>query len=215
MRLQCDVLRTFPTLLIYRPSSVHANRTVYTRPPRAGSGPPARSDRLAACTLNRTYRLSVAEGLGLGVRGLICAIDRWGYYRERPKHVQQSPAPGPRTLHRLHLLPFAGTARRHVARPSIVFKDQYQKFWRRERDCGAWYFEEESDDIVLSYMFSKTQKWRLCWGCVCRCNCLWVNEWMNEWVGEWVNEWISEWISEWMSEWVLSRYSLTVTMKTN
>jgi len=39
------------------------------------SCPQAKADKLKICTQNRIYWLSVAERLGVGLKGLICTID--------------------------------------------------------------------------------------------------------------------------------------------
>ena len=92
----------FPWIFNGSPISAIANYT-YSWPPGAGPspgdkkflGPLAMVDRLTIFTLNRQDRLSVAEGTGLCLRRLICAIDRSWYYRERQKRRQHSGAPGP------------------------------------------------------------------------------------------------------------------------
>jgi hypothetical protein len=60
------------------------------RPPRAVSGPveklfsgPRRKDIPAKNIYTKSDRLSVAKWLGLGVKGLICTIDKKWCYRER------------------------------------------------------------------------------------------------------------------------------------
>jgi len=50
---------------------------------------------LTIFTLIRKDRLSIAEGNGLCVKRLVCAIDRSWHYREREKHMQHIGAPGP------------------------------------------------------------------------------------------------------------------------
>ena len=69
---------------------------------REGSGPgenasplQERVDRLKIFTLNWIDWLSVAEWLGLGLKGLICTIDRQWCYQEIQKHVQPSQVAGP------------------------------------------------------------------------------------------------------------------------
>jgi hypothetical protein len=46
------------------------------RPPRAVSVPPARADRLKIFSLSRKDCLSVAEWLLLGLKGLVCKMDK-------------------------------------------------------------------------------------------------------------------------------------------
>ena len=64
------------------------------RPPRAGLGPPARADWLILFSLSWKDCLSVAEWRLLGLKGLICTMDKKRYYRWRQKHMQHIRAPG-------------------------------------------------------------------------------------------------------------------------
>ena len=52
--------------------------------------PPAGSDQLKIFILNQKDWLSVAEWIGLGLKGLICTIEKQLYHRERQKHIQHS-----------------------------------------------------------------------------------------------------------------------------
>jgi hypothetical protein len=55
--------------------------------------PQARENRINIFTLNRKDWLSVAEWLGLGLRRLICTVNKKWYCRERQKYMQRGFLP--------------------------------------------------------------------------------------------------------------------------
>jgi hypothetical protein len=57
--------------------------------------PPPNKGGRAKNIYTKVEGLTVAEWLGLGVRGLICAINTLWHYRERQKRMQQSGGLGP------------------------------------------------------------------------------------------------------------------------
>jgi hypothetical protein len=78
--------------------SIHLS-TCTSRVTEGGFGPPNMGGLVKIFTLIWREQLSVAEWFGLGMKGLICKIDKLWYDWERQKHMQHSAAPCPLPYH--------------------------------------------------------------------------------------------------------------------
>jgi hypothetical protein len=85
---------------VYSDAQMPCGRYVWLsrRGAESGFGPPAKGTPVKSL-YTKPERLSVAEWLELGLKGLICIIDRQCYYREKQKHMQHNRAPDSLLVH--------------------------------------------------------------------------------------------------------------------